>query len=150
MNHYRELGFNIEEIRSGVVDKDKKVFDMGSDICCNINKVEPMRKLLSGKGGHLWITGLSRDQSETRSGVNYLESMDNDVYKLNPLIAWREADIWYYILENGVKYNDLYNKGYRSIGCKPCTTPVKNGEPSRAGRWRGADRLECGIHDKKI
>ena len=149
MNHYKKLGFNIEEIRSDIIDKDKNVLDMGSDICCNLNKVEPMRKLLSKKKGSLWITGLSRDQSETRSGVDFLESLDNNVYKLNPLIAWKETDIWFYIAKNSVKYNSLYDKGYRSIGCEPCTTPVKPGEESRAGRWRGIDKVECGLHDKK-
>ena len=147
-NYYKERGFNIVEIKSGIVDRNKKVFDMGHDICCNINKVEPMRKLLSDKKDSLWITGLSRDQSDTRSAVAFLELIDNNVYKLNPLVAWKETDIWFYISKNNIKYNSLYDKGYRSIGCKPCTTPVKSGENARAGRWRGIDKKECGLHTK--
>ena len=146
--YYKEHGFNIVEIKSGIVNRKKEIFDMGHDICCNINKVEPMRKLLSEKKDSLWITGLSRDQADTRSAVAFLELIDNNIHKLNPLVAWKETDVWFYISKNSIKYNSLYDKGYRSIGCKPCTTPAKSGENARAGRWRGTEKKECGLHNK--
>jgi phosphoadenosine phosphosulfate reductase len=115
--------------------------------CCAIRKVEPLARALAGK--RAWITGLRREQSALRSGIA-VEEFDpvHGIMKFNPLVDWTEAEIWDHIARHEVPYNPLYNQGYRSIGCAPCTRPVVAGEDARAGRWwwerHGAS--ECGIH----
>ena len=115
--------------------------------CCHIRKVEPLRRALSGK--RAWITGLRRDQSETRSGIA-VESFDadNGLMKFSPLAEWSHQDVWEYLREHGVPYNALYDRGYSSIGCAPCTRAVAAGEESRAGRWwwENPESKECGLH----
>ncbi len=144
--HYKKQGFNIIELNSTVDDRENLLQKFGSDICCRIRKVEPLRNLMKEKQGHLWITALSWDQSETRRNIRFLEPQDNSIVKFNAMLAWKEDQIWQYIREHNLTYNKLYNKGYKSIGCKPCTTPVEDEEDGRAGRWRGSDKKECGLH----
>jgi len=97
-----------------------------------------------------WITGLRRDQWASRSNIRKVE-IDHDhggIAKINPLADWTEEEVWEYIHANGVPYNELYDKGFTSIGCAPCTRPTKEGEDKRAGRWwweKNAPK-ECGIH----
>jgi phosphoadenosine phosphosulfate reductase len=115
--------------------------------CCGIRKVEPLRRALAGKGA--WITGLRRDQSAVRSGIP-LEEWDeaHNMKKFNPLADWSEDEVWTHIQRYEVPYNPLYDQGYRSIGCAPCTRPVVAGEDARAGRWWWEEQAagECGIH----
>jgi len=146
--YYRKQGVNIIEISSAVDAQGRLWEEMGPDICCTICKVEPMKKLMEEKKGHLWITALSRVQSETRQNIRFLEPQSNDITKLNAMLVWKEDEVWEYIKKQGLKYNRLFDQGYRSIGCKPCTTPVKQGEDSRAGRWRDTDKKECGLHNR--
>ena len=115
--------------------------------CCEIRKVEPLARALAGK--RAWITGQRREQSATRThlaereydGVHGLE-------KFNPLAAWSEEQVWHYLRTHQVPYNRLYDQGYRSIGCAPCTRPVLPGEAARAGRWwwEAPQTKECGLH----
>ena len=115
------------------------------DLCCEIRKVEPNRRALAGK--RAWIAGLRRDQGATRKEVGIVEwDAQSDLIKVNPLANWTEAQVWGYILTNGVPYNRLHDQGYPSIGCTFCTRAVKPGEDPRAGRWEGFDKEECGIH----
>lgn len=115
--------------------------------CCEIRKVEPLRRALAGK--RAWITGLRRDQSAGRSGLA-AQSHDpvHGIAKFNPLAGWSEADVWSYIRVLRLPYNALYDQGYRSIGCAPCTRPVLPGEDVRAGRWwwEQPESRECGLH----
>jgi len=115
--------------------------------CCEMRKVEPLKRALAGK--RAWITGLRREQAATRSVVPF-EEFDrvHGLQKFNPLADWSEDDIWAHIRRNDVPYNALYDQGYRSIGCAPCTRPVVPGEDPRAGRWwwESAAASECGIH----
>ena len=116
--------------------------------CCAIHKVEPLKRALAGR--QAWITGMRREQSVTRTGVEAVE-FDADhggLAKLNPLTAWSAKQVWSYIQENGVPYNVLHDRGYPSIGCAPCTRAVKPYEDERAGRWwwESADKKECGLH----
>jgi phosphoadenosine phosphosulfate reductase len=115
--------------------------------CCEVRKVEPLRRALAGKGA--WITGLRRGQSAGRGGVA-LQEYDavHALPKFNPLADWSEADVWTYIRAHDVPYNRLYDQGYRSIGCAPCTRPVVEGEDARAGRWwwENEGKKECGLH----
>lgn len=146
MNHYKKKGFNIIEVSSGVEDSKHILREMGPDVCCSINKVEPMRRILEKNKGNMWITAISRDQSSNRKNFRFLENQDYDIIKVSPMLVWKEEEIWSYIMKNKLYYNKLYDKGYRSIGCEPCTTKVNDGESPRSGRWRGFDKEECGLH----
>jgi len=115
--------------------------------CCEIRKVRPLRRALAGK--RAWITGQRREHSPSRAGVAVREyDALHGLEKFNPLAEWSEAQVWEYIRANGVPYNRLYDQGYRSIGCAPCTRPVLPHEDVRAGRWwwEAAEKKECGLH----
>ncbi len=109
-----------------------------------LTKVEPMEEALAGVRG--WITGRRRDQSETRRGLPVVEERPERV-KINPLAAWSGKDVWAFVQVHGLPYNPLHDHGYPSVGDRPLTTPAGPGEEERAGRWRGLERLECGLHD---
>jgi phosphoadenosine phosphosulfate reductase len=117
-------------------------------LCCNVRKVQPLVGHLAGLDA--WITGLRRDQWATRTNIRKVE-IDHDhgaIVKLSPLAEWTEEEVWEYVREHDVPYHPLYDRGYTSIGCAPCTRPVEAGDPLRAGRWwweRNAPK-ECGIH----
>ncbi len=115
--------------------------------CCGIRKVEPLRRALAGKSA--WITGRRRGQSVTRGALK-VEEYDptHRMMKFNPLAEWSEAEVWAYIHAKGLPYNALYDQGYRSIGCAPCTRPVIPLEDARAGRWwwEHPESSECGLH----
>jgi phosphoadenosine phosphosulfate reductase len=115
------------------------------DRCCGIRKVEPMARAL--RNYDVWITGLRRDETEHRSGIRVVEVAEN-LMKLNPLAAWTADDVWRYLRENRVPYNPLYDRGYASLGCRPCTLAGTWGRFERAGRWAGTSKAggECGIH----
>jgi len=120
--------------------------------CCAVRKVEPLRRALAKRRG--WITGLRRDQTESRAEVT--ESAQDPVtgkWKFSPLADWSDEDVWTYLRANHVPYNALHDRGYPSIGCEPCTRAVKPGEHPRAGRWwweNDGARKECGLHEIPI
>lgn len=120
------------------------------DFCCQLRKVEPLKKKFEQLD--VWITGLRRQQSETRKKTQILELYhfdllrDQYILKLNPMATWARETVWKYIHEYGIPYNPLHDRGYRSIGCWPCTRAIGAGENERAGRWTGFDKSECGIH----
>ena len=119
-------------------------------LCCHIRKVEPLKRALNGMD--IWITGLRKDQSITRFYSKLVEwDEEHKVLKVNPLLEWREKDVWDYIKTNDVPYNELHDKGFPSIGCQPCTRAVLAGEDIRAGRWwwETSEQKECGIHVKE-
>ncbi|WP_024301562.1 phosphoadenylyl-sulfate reductase [Pseudogulbenkiania sp. MAI-1] len=118
--------------------------------CCHIRKIEPLKRALAGKKA--WITGLRREQSPTRQDLGDREfDADNGLMKFNPLIEWSEKDVWAYIRENQVPYNELHDRHYPSIGCAPCTRAISVGEDIRAGRWwwENPENKECGLHVKQ-
>lgn len=116
--------------------------------CCQIRKVEPLARAL--RGADAWITGQRRDQAVTRVVLNKIEPDfgNTGLVKFNPLADWDEARIVAYVKEKKLPYNVLYDQGYRSIGCAPCTRAVAPGEDERAGRWwwENPGQKECGIH----
>jgi phosphoadenosine phosphosulfate reductase len=115
------------------------------DLCCNLRKVAPLKEMLSEL--RAWVTAIRRDQSPARSNIGIVErDAKFGLIKINPLAAWSSRDVWNYIVKNDVPYNPLHDRGYSSIGCAPCTTPVRIGEDPRAGRWRGKEKTECGLH----
>ncbi len=128
-------------------------YDDGHRECCGIRKVAPLRRMLSGLRG--WISGQRKDQSPaTRADIPVVQDdegfagADGRLVKLNPLAGWTSAQVWSYIREHDVPYNELHDRGFISIGCEPCTRPTNPGEHERAGRWWWEDetRRECGLH----
>jgi phosphoadenosine phosphosulfate reductase len=119
--------------------------------CCGIRKTAPLRRALADKGA--WITGLRRGQAVTRAELP-LEEFDSvhGLPKFNPLADWSEDDVWSYIREHQVPSNPLHDRGYRSIGCAPCTRAVEPGEDVRAGRWwwENPEHKECGLHRRPV
>jgi phosphoadenosine phosphosulfate reductase len=113
------------------------------DGCCAIRKVEPLSRALQGFDA--WISGRKGFQAGTRSALPRFE-VDGGRLKINPLADWSKADLDAYFDLHGLERHPLEARGYRSIGCAPCTSPVAPGEDARAGRWRGMGKVECGIH----
>jgi len=124
-------------------DPEKFLFASDPDRCCEIRKVLPLAEALEGY--EAWITGRKGYQSVTRSTLPLFEA-EGERVKVNPLVGWSATDILDYIKRAGLPPHPLVAKGYPSIGCLPCTTPVRPGEDARAGRWRGRGKIECGIH----
>ncbi|MDI2091415.1 phosphoadenylyl-sulfate reductase [Commensalibacter oyaizuii] len=119
--------------------------------CCHIRKLVPLKSLL--KGHEAWITGLRKEQSNFRANLQVIEQENpsdatQPKVKINPLLDWTIGDVWYYIKENNVPYNQLHDEFYVSIGCEPCTRAIALGEDFRAGRWwwEQDGAKECGLH----
>lgn len=116
------------------------------DQCCNVRKVEPLRRKL----GELqaWITSIRRDQTPARASAGKIEWDGKfGLVKINPLADWSSKQVWQYISEHDVPYNALHDRSYPSVGCTHCTRAVGPGENSRAGRWAGYSKTECGLHE---
>lgn len=114
--------------------------------CCEVRKIEPMKRLLAGRAA--WVTGLRRDQSETRANVPFFEHDAEGREKFYPLADWSDADVWHYVRTHEVPYNELHDRFFPSIGCEPCTRAIALGEDQRAGRWwwEQDGGKECGLH----
>ena len=113
--------------------------------CCALRKVMPLGSAL--RSYDAWIAAIRRDQTPGRAAARHVEWDEaNGLEKVNPLLRWSSDDVWTYVRTHDVPTSPLYERGYASIGCHPCTTPVAAGEEPRAGRWRGHDRNECGLH----
>ena len=125
-------------------DPDGTLHQFNTDACCHVRKVEPLERALAGFDG--WITGRKRFQGAGRAAVEFFEAEGETRIKVNPLAHWDRQDIEDYMVENRLPRHPLVARGYPSIGCAPCTSPVAAGEDPRAGRWRGSDKTECGIH----
>jgi phosphoadenylyl-sulfate reductase (thioredoxin) len=115
--------------------------------CCLIRKVEPLAVALHGH--EAWISSIRADQTADRASARVVEWDSRfNLMKVNPLLAWSSEDVWEYLREHDVPTNPLHSRGYPSIGCGPCTSPVHPGEDPRAGRWRGRVKTECGLHTR--
>lgn len=117
-------------------------------LCCEIRKVRPLVRALSGL--EAWVTGLRREQWASRHNIKKIE-VDHDhgqILKLSPLADWTKEEVWAYLRAHEVPYSALYDQGYTSIGCRPCTRPIAPGEDDRAGRWWWEKEApkECGMH----
>ena len=125
-------------------DPDNTLHQFNTDACCALRKTEPLERALSGYDA--WITGRKRYQGATRAAVDFFEAEGDLRIKVNPLAHWDRADLEDYMVNNRLPRHPLVAKGYPSIGCAPCTSPVMPGEDPRAGRWRNSEKVECGIH----
>jgi phosphoadenosine phosphosulfate reductase len=116
-----------------------------ADQCCNLRKVEPLRRKLSELGA--WITSIRRAQTSFRQDARKVEwDLKFGLVKVNPIADWTSKQVWRYLHEHGVPYNSLHDQNYPSIGCTHCTRAVRPGEDPRAGRWPGSGKTECGLH----
>ncbi len=125
-------------------DPDGTLHRRVPDACCALRKTAPLRRALAGYDG--WITGRKRFQSGARAALEFFEADGDGRIKINPLAHWAREDIAAYMEENRLPRHPLVAQGYGSVGCAPCTGRVAPGEDPRAGRWRGQDKNECGIH----
>lgn len=154
LDYQRELAdkLNLTDIRTIRADRRDTEFEdpdgtlnqFDTDACCNLRKVVPLERALRGFDG--WITGRKRFQATTRAALDFFENEEGKRLKVNPLAHWGREDLEDYMANNRLPRHPLVAKGYPSIGCAPCTSPVKAGEDPRSGRWRGQAKVECGIH----
>lgn len=150
------LGLNVVELvgehdnRSQEAELGPRLYERDPALCCEINKVRPMFEALRGLDA--WITAFRRDSSPTRASAPIVDRYELEpgrwMVKVNPVATWSRRDTWAYLREHDLPHNPLYDLGYTSIGCAPCTRLRFPGEPERAGRWAGLSKWECGIHDR--
>jgi phosphoadenosine phosphosulfate reductase len=126
----------------------ERLYERDPAMCCNINKIVPFSRALHHFDA--WVTALRRDSSPTRSATPILEQYELEpgrwMVKANPIANWDRRDVWQYLKQRDLPHNPLYDLGYASIGCAPCTRMLFGGENERAGRWDGSQKVECGIH----
>ena len=128
-----------------------RLYEREPDRCCEINKVRPMLEALRGLDA--WVTAFRRDSSPTRAASPFVDRYELEpgrwIVKVNPVANWTRRDTWAYLKEHDLPHNPLYDLGYASIGCAPCTRMQFAGEPERAGRWAGLSKWECGIQQRE-
>jgi len=129
--------------RLAEADRDGGLWLRDPDACCRIRKVEPLARGLAGFTA--WVSGRKRFQGGDRTELALFEP-EGDRIKINPLATWSSDDIEIYQRAHDLPRHPLIDPGYKSIGCMPCTAPVGEGDDDRAGRWKGQDKTECGIH----
>jgi phosphoadenosine phosphosulfate reductase len=135
---------NVEPPES-VAEHGPRLYDRDPDLCCSLRKVQPLAKTLAGYLA--WGSGVRRDESLTRADTKLVDwDTKRGMVKVNPMAAWTQDVADAYIAEHQIPVNPLFELGYASIGCAPCTRPVAPGEDPRAGRWAGKNKIECGIH----
>jgi len=146
-----KYGISIEKVYSQLSPEAQEqahgagLWSRDPDRCCSLRKVEPLRRKLGELSA--WITSIRRDQTSARSGARRIEwDAKFNLVKINPIVEWTSKQVWHYIHDHDVPYNELHNQDYPSIGCTHCTRAVKPGEDPRAGRWPGFTKTECGLH----
>jgi len=152
--HYKK---SIKVVHPNSITTEKLVLEKGAfsfydsvdgrKECCNIRKVEPLKRAL--QGNKIWVTGIRAEQSLNRQTMQSLEwDENNQIIKFHPLLQWTFEDVKNYVRSQNIPYNPLHDKGFVSIGCSPCTRAIKEGEDFRAGRWwwENNDKKECGLH----
>lgn len=126
-----------------------RMYEWDPDRCAKLNKVVPLNRALGRLDG--WLTGLRRDSAPTRANAPIVEQYELEpgktLVKFNPIATWTRRDVWGYLGEHELPHHPLYDLGYASISCAPCTRMVFPGEDERAGRWAGTGKVECGIHE---
>ncbi|MGZ6995412.1 MAG: phosphoadenylyl-sulfate reductase [Acidimicrobiia bacterium] len=153
--HFAETLWYVEQVRARynlnlTVMRPKSSLDdlwhSDPDQCCRVRKVEPLERALRGRAA--WMTGLRRDEAASRAATPIVSyDVGRGLVKVNPLATWTDQDVEGYIRDRNLPVHPLTERGYSSIGCWPCTRPVGEGEDSRAGRWAGSDKTECGLHE---
>jgi phosphoadenosine phosphosulfate reductase len=128
-----------------------RLYETQPDQCCELLKVEPTRRAIAEMDVGCWVTGLRCTEGRTRTDFQEIEERDVGLVKLNPILIWREREVWQYLALYQVPVNPLYAQGYRSLGCAPCTQ-ITADPNERAGRWIGTSKCggECGIHTRPL
>ncbi|MEO9232341.1 MAG: phosphoadenylyl-sulfate reductase [Polyangiaceae bacterium] len=155
----KRLGLNVKTVHPAVAREEflalngLDVMHENSDLCCAHNKVAPLAPVL--KSADAWVSGLRRDQSESRKNTPILLPTARDegqgsYLKVHPLATLTSADVAEYMQKFALPEHPLRAKRYLSIGCEPCTRPVEDGEDERAGRWAGSGKTECGLHSRTL
>jgi len=128
-----------------------RLYRTDPEACCRMRKVDPLFKALENYS--VWFTGLRREQSPTRANLMMVETATlpsgHTLEKVSPLALWRWKEVWRYLVANDIPYAPLYDQGYTSIGCEPCTARPPDPSNARSGRW-GGTKLECGIHTSHV
>jgi phosphoadenosine phosphosulfate reductase len=115
------------------------------DQCCHDRKIVPLQRALAGYDA--WVSAIRRDQTFHRARADVVQwDARFGLLKVNPLLTWTRRDVWRFLPAHDIPYNPLYDEGYASIGCRPCTSAVSEGEEERAGRWPGTAKQECGLN----
>ncbi len=127
------------------------LYETDPNRCCDILKVEPVKKAIDELKVKCWVTGLRCTEGRTRTDYQEVEERDEGLIKLNPILIWKEREVWQYLAVYGVPVNPLYAQGYRSLGCAPCTR-ITSDDNERSGRWIGTSKCggECGIHTRPL
>jgi phosphoadenosine phosphosulfate reductase len=147
----KRYGIKVERLYSSLTP-DEQALEYGPELwkrnpdrCCTIRKIEPLKTKLAQL--RAWITAIRRDQTSVRAFARKIEwDIKFQLVKINPLADWSAPMVMSYIREHNVPYNSLHDRGYPSIGCTHCTRAIEPGEDSRAGRWAGFRKTECGLH----
>ncbi len=151
----KKLGLNLREYKAtkAQIEETKKNLDYrrthGGTKCCDDAKIDLMKRSLEGL--NCWVSGLRRGQGSTRKDIKIIEEYQSGLIKVHPLANWSGKDLYGYMKKHELPFHPLWEKGFTSIGCEPCTS-IPTGEGERSGRWAGLDKKECGIHtflDKK-
>jgi len=134
-------------VASQAMELGPRLYERDPERCCELNKVRPMFEALRGLDA--WITAFRRGSSPTRATAPFVQQYELEpgrwIVKVNPMAAWSRPQVWAYLKEHDLPHNPLYDLGYSSIGCAPCTRMRFADEPERAGRWAGLSKWECGI-----
>ena len=138
----RKYGLNLRMMTVPTHDED--LWKVDPENCCSAVKVGQLDRALAGK--EAWMSGLRRDEAETRANSPIVARDLRGLIKVNPIANWTAQDVAGYIADHNIIVNPLISQGYPSIGCWPCTKPVADGEDPRSGRWVGQDKTECGLH----
>ena len=151
--HFPETLATVEEVRRHyglnlrmmtVARQEEELWQADPENCCSAVKVGQLDRALAGKWA--WMSGLRRGEAESRANAPIVSRDLRGLIKISPIAMWSNEDVEEYIEANDIIVNPLTQQGYPSIGCMPCTSPVEEGEDPRAGRWRGKDKTECGLH----
>ena len=151
--HFPETLATVEEVRRHyglnirimtVARQEEALWQADPENCCSAVKVGQLDRALAGKVA--WMSGLRRTEAAGRDSAPIVVRDLRGLVKVNPIATWSDQDVAGYIADHDVPVNPLTKRGYPSIGCMPCTTPVRDGEDLRSGRWRGRDKTECGLH----
>ncbi|MFA4844724.1 MAG: phosphoadenylyl-sulfate reductase [Candidatus Margulisiibacteriota bacterium] len=139
------------EVYENKAEIPERLYASDPDKCCDILKVLPTRWAIEKMKVKCWVTGLRCTEGRTRTDYQEVEERDIGLVKLNPILIWKEREIWQYLALKQVPVNQLYLEGYRSLGCEPCTR-ITNDDNERAGRWIGTSKCggECGIHTRPL
>ena len=144
-----QFGLNVINIETGMGHDHFKfkygnLYEVDPDLCCHINKTEPLQKELEKYKA--WIAGVRGDQTENRSNLEVVNELENGIVKICPIINWTSKELWTFHNQNNLPSHPLFSKGYMSVGCAPCTRPMASEGNERSGRWTNNCKTECGIH----